>query len=123
MSADIATSHPPREYRELSGRLLSLGARFLQIECGPDAISGALAQLVETEGFRREELLMIRALPMHRKWKIAAGLLRVLRIDPISFVHRCLGRLGLSPECLSDADWATIHFWLAPHCPTTTTDQ
>lgn len=110
MSPD--TTH---SYRESSGRLLSFGARILQTDYGPDAIADALAQLVYAGEFTRAELLRLRSLSPHRKWQLAAGLLRALGIDPLQFVHDCLARLRLSPECLTDQDWATIHYWLTPH--------
>lgn len=122
MSPDT-TVHSSHEYRESSGKLLSFGARVLQLNHGPRAIADALAQLVQAKEFTHQELLNIRTLSAHRKWQLAAGLLRALRIDPLEFVRDCLVKLRLSPECLSDQDWATIHYWLAPHSPATAADE
>lgn len=121
MSPDT-TDHSADEYRESSGRVLSFGARVLEAEYTTAAVADALAQLVRTNAFTREELLCLRALPVHRKWQLAAGVLKALQIDPLEFVHDCLAKLRLSPECLSDHDWATIQYWLTPHAPRTTAD-
>lgn len=116
------TERAPHEYQQSSGRLLSFGARVLQMDHGAAAISDVLAELVQAKEFTYEELQNLRTLSVHRKWQLAAGVLRTLRIDPLEFVLRCLAKLRLSPECLSDQDWATIHFWLVPHCPRTIAD-
>ena len=70
--------------------MLSFGARFCEEKYGPDAIRSALESLVDTGDFTLEELLALRSLTWHRKWQLAAGLLRALQVDPLEFVHDCL---------------------------------